>query len=321
MAIKINGNTVIANDQQIYINNTGPTIYFQDSDSRSSMIHCNSNIFYILRGSAVNSTTWAQYNGQWPLMISLENNNATFGGNVEAITDVRAPIFYDSNNTGYYCDPNAYSYFNQLGLTGLLYTRVNDVAFTIANDATFSVRGNASYGAVMSFHRVGTYAVNFGLDTDNVMKLGGWSASTVKHNWDMSGNYFCTGNITAYYSDERLKDFHGTIPNALDRILQLNGYYFTENQTAKDLGYSNDRMQVGLSAQEVERILPEVITDAPIENDQGYKTIWYDKMVPLLVEAIKEQQTIINDQKSQLEEQNTRLSTLETQLETLLNKL
>ena len=136
-----------------------------------------------------------------------------------------------------------------------------------------------------------------------------------------AGEIRATGTITAGYSDERLKNLYGTIPNALDRILQLNGYYFTENQTAKDLGYSNDRMQVGLSAQEVERILPEVITDAPIENDQGYKTIWYDKMVPLLVEAIKEQQTIINDQKSQLEEQNTRLSILETQLETLLNKL
>ena len=128
-----------------------------------------------------------------------------------------------------------------------------------------------------------------------------------------TGEIRATNNITAYYSDERLKDFHGTIPNALEKISQLNGYYFTENQTAKDLGYSNDRVQVGLSAQEVERVLPEVVTDAPIENDQGYKTIWYDKMVPLLVEAIKEQQQIINDQ-------NARLISLEKQLHFLLNK-
>ena len=126
-----------------------------------------------------------------------------------------------------------------------------------------------------------------------------------------AGEIRATNNITAYYSDERLKDFHGTIPNALDKISQLNGYYFTENQTAKDLGYSNDNMQVGLSAQEVEQVLPEIVTDAPIENDQGYKTIWYDKMIPLLVEAIKEQQNIINNQ-------NTRLIALEEQLTLLI---
>ena len=135
------------------------------------------------------------------------------------------------------------------------------------------------------------------------------------------GNLSVTGNITTYSSDERLKDFHRIITNDIDKVSKLNGYYFTENQTAKNLRYSNDRMQVGLLAQAVERILSEIVTDAPVENDQGYKTIWYDKMVPLLVEAIKEQQIIINIQKSQLEEQNTRLSTLETQLETLLNKL
>ena len=72
-------------------------------------------------------------------------------------------------------------------------------------------------------------------------------------------------------------------------------------------------MQVGLSAQEVERVFPEIVTNSAIENDQGYKTIWYDKMVPLLVEAIKEQQTIINNQNSQL-------TNLEEQLTQLLNK-
>ena len=128
-----------------------------------------------------------------------------------------------------------------------------------------------------------------------------------------TGEIRATNNITAYYSDERLKDFHGTIPNALDKISKLNGYYFTENQTAKDLGYSNDRMQVGLSAQEVERVFPEIVTNSAIENDQGYKTIWYDKMVPLLVEAIKEQQKIIDNQ-------NSRLANLEEQLTQLLNK-
>jgi len=104
-----------------------------------------------------------------------------------------------------------------------------------------------------------------------------------------------TGNITAYYSDARLKDFQGTIPDALAKVLSLNGYYFIENATAKALGCNNDRRQVGLSAQEVELVLPEVVTDSPIENDQCYKTLWYEKMIPLLIEAIKEQQGQIEE--------------------------
>jgi Chaperone of endosialidase len=73
-----------------YINNSEPTIYLQDTNHRSSMIHCNSNIFYVLRGSGTNSTGWSTYNGYWPMELNLENNNATFGGNITAIYDVTA---------------------------------------------------------------------------------------------------------------------------------------------------------------------------------------------------------------------------------------
>jgi len=94
------------------------------------------------------------------------------------------------------------------------------------------------------------------------------------------------GDIVAYYSDARLKDFHGRINNALDKVLKINGYYYTENETAKALGYNTGRTQVGVSAQEVEEVLPEVIKDAPIGH--GYKTVQYERIIPLLLEAIKE---------------------------------
>jgi hypothetical protein len=101
-----------------------------------------------------------------------------------------------------------------------------------------------------------------------------------------AGEIRATNNVTAYYSDARLKNFKGTIPNALDKVQALNGYYFTENAKAKELGYNNDKLQVGVSAQEVEAVLPEVVTEAPISAE--YKTVYYDKLVPLLIEAIKE---------------------------------
>ena len=68
--------------------------------------------------------------------------------------------------------------------------------------------------------------------------------------------------------------------------MQINGYYFTENEKAKELGYDNDRLQVGVSAQEIQNIMPEAVTEAPIDGQ--YLTVWYDKLVPLLIEAIKE---------------------------------
>ena len=101
-----------------------------------------------------------------------------------------------------------------------------------------------------------------------------------------NGEIRAGGNITAFYSDARLKDFEGTIPNALEKVLALSGYYFRENEVAKQLGYENDERQVGVSAQEVQDVLPEVVTTAPI--DEKYLTVWYDKLVPLLIEAIKE---------------------------------
>jgi hypothetical protein len=100
------------------------------------------------------------------------------------------------------------------------------------------------------------------------------------------GSIVATGNITAYFSDERLKDFKGTIPNALDKISQLNGYYYTPNETAQALGVDNNGVEVGVSAQEVEAVLPEIVTDSVVGKD--YKTVMYEKLTPLLIEAVKE---------------------------------
>ena len=101
-----------------------------------------------------------------------------------------------------------------------------------------------------------------------------------------NGQIRATNDIVAHYSDERLKDIEGTIPDALEKVKSLRGFYFTENETAKELGYNNDARQVGVSAQAVQKVLPEVVKDAPI--DDKYLTVQYEKLVPLLIEAIKE---------------------------------
>jgi len=102
----------------------------------------------------------------------------------------------------------------------------------------------------------------------------------------VTGEITATGNITAYYSDDRLKNNLGNIPNSLNKVLSLNGFYFEPNQTAIDLGYTKQK-EIGVSAQQVQAILPEIIAPAPI--DAQYMTVRYEKLIPLLIEAIKEQ--------------------------------
>jgi hypothetical protein len=114
-----------------------------------------------------------------------------------------------------------------------------------------------------------------------------------------TGQIRATNDVIAYYSDARLKTFEGTITGALDKVHQLNGYYFRENSTAKSLGYDNPDRQVGVSAQEVQAVLPEVVTTAPISDD--YLTVKYDKLVPLLIEAIKEQTDLIQQLQQRIE--------------------
>jgi hypothetical protein len=134
-----------------------------------------------------------------------------------------------------------------------------------------------------------TISIPQAITTSSSVQFGSLGVGTAASG--TTGEIRATNNVTAFFSDARLKDFKGTIPNALAKVQLLNGYYFTENEKAKELGYNNDKMQVGVSAQEVEAVLPEVITDAPINaNFEGadYKTVYYDKLVPLLIEAIKE---------------------------------
>ena len=100
-----------------------------------------------------------------------------------------------------------------------------------------------------------------------------------------AGEIRATNNVTAYYSDESLKTNLGNIDNALSKLKTLNGFYYEANEIAQSLGYEVKK-EVGVSAQEVEAIMPEVVAPAPI--DDKYLTVRYERLVPLLIEAIKE---------------------------------
>jgi len=108
----------------------------------------------------------------------------------------------------------------------------------------------------------------------------------------VNGNIKATGNVTAY-SDERLKDNVEVIPNALDKINQIAGYTYTRNDLEdKEKRYS------GVIAQEVLKVLPEVIEGSEGEN----YSVAYGNMIGLLIEGIKEQDKKITDLQSQINE-------------------
>jgi hypothetical protein len=103
------------------------------------------------------------------------------------------------------------------------------------------------------------------------------------------------GDITAFASDERLKENIQPLENALDKVLALNGFTYNFNEIGESLGFDGKTTYVGVSAQQVQAVLPEAVKPAPA--DSNYITVQYEKLVPLLIEAIKELKAEINELK------------------------
>jgi hypothetical protein len=113
-----------------------------------------------------------------------------------------------------------------------------------------------------------------------------------------AGEIRATNQITSYYSDERLKEDIVEIQDALEKVMSLRGVTYKPNSIAESLGYKKQN-EVGVIAQDVERVLPEAVKPAPFDimlfenteiskSGHNYKTVQYEKLVPLLIEAIKE---------------------------------
>ena len=102
-------------------------------------------------------------------------------------------------------------------------------------------------------------------------------------------------DVVAYASsDKRYKDNLQAITNPIDKVKSLTGYTFTWNDKHKQFNGNND---IGVVAQEVERVLPEIVDT----RDNGYKAVKYEKMVALLIEAVKDQQEQIDELKQRLD--------------------
>ena len=161
-----------------------------------------------------------------------------------------------------------------------------------------------------------------GLDGDNWIRIGGWSMSANRWQLNASGDMYAAGNVVAYSSDERLKENITTIPNALDMLKELRGVYFDWRDFVDDLGFNPiDRHDIGVIAQEVEKVIPQAIKPAPFDalgdggsiSGQHYKTVQLEKIIPVLIQSVKEQQEII-------EKQNEEINKLKKLVYDIINK-
>jgi hypothetical protein len=152
-----------------------------------------------------------------------------------------------------------------------------------------------------TFHCSGQYATHMSLRSDGIIGVGGWSASAYRWYVNMAtGDMTAAGNVTAY-SDPRLKEDIKKIDDPLGKVLALNGVRFRWKQSSV-IGHPGEH-DYGVLANEVEAVMPELVRGSVFEAPEGdtYKTVSYDKLVPVLIEAIKEQQSQIESLRNELE--------------------
>lgn len=154
--------------------------------------------------------------------------------------------------------------------------------------------------AAISFHCTGNYGMHMHLRPDGYFGIGGWSAIPWRWYVNMAnGTMSAAGDIVAFVSDERLKQNIQPLENSLDKVLTLNGFTYNFNETGQSLGFDGTVTHVGVSAQQVQAVLPEAVKPSPA--DSKYLTVQYEKLIPLLIEAIKEQQETITNLQNRIE--------------------
>ena len=163
---------------------------------------------------------------------------------------------------------------------------------TITNLTTTGITGT---GGTITMQSATTFSSTLTAGSVQVNSLGIGTAAS-----GTAGEIRATNAITAYYSDERLKTDVQRIDNALDKVRQLSGVYFVNNDVAESFGYTNKERQVGYLAGQMKRQLPEAVKHAPFDiaqrddgtefskSGENYMTVQYDRVGPLLLEAIKE---------------------------------
>jgi len=161
----------------------------------------------------------------------------------------------------------------------------------ITGDPVMTANGYIMAKAIVNTSETGTSpaAITFGdgstLGSDQIsLVTNGQNAIYIDSSQNVhipNGDLRATNDVIAFYSsDKRLKDNIVRIENPLEKVGKIGGYTFDWNDKQK----TYEGHDVGVIAQEIQEVLPELVT----ERDNGYLAVKYEKIVPLLIESIKE---------------------------------
>ena len=184
------------------------------------------------------------------------------------------------------------------GLTSAADTGLYFTGSGTAGTFTLGAIGRTFLGATNIGNAAGSQRKLLGVDNDDNVQMGSLGIGTAASG--TAGEIRATDNITGYYSsDSRLKENIVNINGALEKVSMLKGVTFDwcENyikERGGEDGYFIKKHDTGLIAQDVQEVLPEIVR----KKKDGYLGVQYDKMVGLLVEAIKELRTEVNELKS-----------------------
>lgn len=326
----------LANGAQINQNTTTSfCAYRLDGPSRGGYFGHNlggvTSAFHpVMWDSAGNGGAYFETGGIWVNYYNKANNCTGFGtSTTNAAFNVYCPtgiysggrndgtIFYDSNDTGYYTDPNGTARLNivvpnQLRRAahnnGHMEGGYNNIGASESQTSPIYTIGSSYSPAATTLSSM--YGIGFTSGGSFFPSGGsGWGLYVAGngvariHLGGDNGNITAVGNITAYASDRRLKTNITPISNAMDKLMQIRGVEFDWVDNIEELGFIPQSMhETGVIAQEIQAVVPDAVVIAPFNNhatdlagyDSEYLTVDKEKIIPLLIEAIKEQQLHIN---------------------------
>jgi hypothetical protein len=298
------GRTITADAGAVEIINSGSNLTGLDVTSAvansTGVLSTHSGVGVALRAESSNpANSFAAIQGN--TNSSNINNSAILGNNSGAGYGVSGQI--PSTATG-----EAAVYGNNLRTTGGY--GVLGIGYNGVVGQSNYIDGFAVYGSNSSVTGlgIGTYGIGFnGIYGQTTDVTNGWSGYFTQDIGVDGAGYSIGGWFTV--SDKRLKSNIQPISSPLDRLMLINGRRYVLTTTAKPYGEEvspRTTEQYGVIAQEVEAVFPEMVSQKAVLNNAGdntvYKTVNYDQLIPVLIEAVKELNLKVEDLEEQIEQ-------------------
>lgn len=141
--------------------------------------------------------------------------------------------------------------------------------------------------ALVSFLCQGVYGINMHLRADGYFGIGGWSRGSWSWYSDPSGNMVAAGNVTAY-SDPKLKEDWEVILDPWAIVDRIDGGRFRWKHGFAHTAIKAGKWDFGILADQVEKVMPEIVTESIDIEGESFKTVDYTKLVPVLLETVKD---------------------------------